>query len=174
MKISIFAVILAAVSVQANASSFSVLQANSPSDIQLTAPSVSAPRDLVTKSAGSTKAENPNYLGNIIFIDWSVHSSSFESGAIVIQGLAAKTLYNTMTRARYRPEPANMGSMHMRDISRDICEARISRNMICLKIPVSTADGALLLSSGRPTYNNDSYQCDINIPNVKTMDFSVN
>lgn len=174
MKKIMIAVILSGMCGAVYAADFSVLQDYKSSDTKISAPSVPQPT-LVNKVAGNKATSD--YQGKIQFIDWGVsfEDDTMTTGAIVISGPVAQTLYNTMSGARYRAAPANLASMTPAQVSRDICEARIGTQMICLKLPLISPDGAsLVLSGGKPVYNASSYQCDIKIADVKTMEFSKN
>lgn len=169
MKIALMTMIFAALSAQVFAADFSDLQNPQTSGIKVTAPAQPA---LVSKDAVN-KADD-NTKGYLTFINWGLHMQT-KSAAIVIYGPVARNLYDTMTKARYRPAPANFASYTPAQVSRNICEARIAKTMTCLKIPKMLSDGsALVLTNGKPTYTDDSYQCDINISDSQTMEFSQN
>ena len=174
MKKIMIAVVLSGMCGVGYAADFSALQNYKSADTKISSPAVPQPT-LVAKVAGNKDISD--YQGKIQFIDWGVafEDESMVNGAIVISGPVAQILYKTMTGARYRAAPANLASMTPAQVTRDICEARISNQMICLKMPVITPDGAaLVLAGGKPVYNASSYQCDINILDVKTMEFSKN
>ena len=169
MKIALMTVVFAALSTQVFAADFSDLQNPQPSGITVTAP---ARPMLVSKDAVNKADENTK--GYLTFINWGLYQPT-KAAAIVIYGPVARNLYDTMTKARYRPAPANMASLPPSQISRGICEARIAKTIICLKIPKFAQDGnSLVLTNGKPTYTDDSYQCDINISDSQTMEFSQN
>ena len=183
MKRILMAAVLAGMAGAAYAADFAALQTVKASDIKMMTQVVAESAAPVYGSKGTGKMDilqksvvrgNGVYNGQIQFIDWGVNDSAFKpTGTIVISGPVAKAFYDTMVNATYRPAPANMAMLTPSEISRDICEARVSRQMTCLKIPVFSADGnSLVLSGGKPVYNETSYQCDINIPDVTTMDFN--
>lgn len=170
MKIALIAAMFATLSTQVFAADFSDLSNPKFSSIQVAAPQSPA---LVSLDAAN-KAED-NTVGYIKFINWGLYDNYTKSGAIVIYGAVAKTMYDTMTKAKYRPAPANFASYTPAQVSRDICEARVAKSITCLKIPKFSADGkTLVLTNGKPTYTADSYQCDIHISDAQTMEFSAN
>jgi len=168
MKTTIFLAILAAAITNVSAADFAALPDFRSFERQAVAVAPSAPA-LVSLDAAN-KADD-NTKGYLTFINWGLYQPT-KMAAIVIYGPVARNLYDTMSRAKYRPAPANLASMHPREVSRNICEARLGKFIVCLKIPKMMADGsALVLTNGKPTYTDDSYQCDVNIIDSQTMEF---
>jgi hypothetical protein len=166
MKKTLIAALLALAPAVAAAADFSLARA-AAADIKGAAAPVSAPA-LVTLDA-SNKGED-NTQGYLSFVNWGLYQPT-KSAAIVVYGPVARNLYETMNRAKFRAAPANLASMHPREVTRQNCEARVGRHMVCLRIPKMTSD-ALVLTNGRPTYTADSYQCDIYVSDSGTMEFS--
>jgi hypothetical protein len=169
MKKILFLIVLAAAIPAAAAEYPAALSLKAAAPAAVPAVAVTAPA--LVRGEAANKAED-NTRGYLAFTNWGLYADTRQA-AIVIYGPVARNLYDTMTGARYRPAPYNLASLHPREVSREICEARVGVHLTCLKIPKMTAD-ALVLTNGRPTYTDDSYQCDIHITNSKTMEFSLN
>jgi hypothetical protein len=167
MRKILIAAVLAVMAGGASAADFSDLKSFTADTDKTAVPAVSVTKDVaVVRSEGVT-------AGVIRFIDWSKMMPGNTSGLLTISGAAAKTMYDTMLSAKYRPEPANMAQLKPSQVTRGMCEARISKQMTCLKIPLFSADNqSLVLSGGKPVYNDTSYQCDISVSDVRNMDFN--
>ncbi len=98
--------------------------------------------------------------GTISYASWG--SDMGDTGALVISGKAAELLWGDMTQARLVPAAADLESRHPSMISREDCESRVGKNIVCRRIPKMNAD-SVVRQNGKVVY---SIQCDINIASV--------
>ena len=101
----------------------------------------------------------------LLGLSWGLLAVAFVGG-MVIGGVAADDMWGALTKAPVRPADPNLENLSAGEISRDMCEGRIGKAYICIKLPEWDQQGVLKRdAAGKVLY---IHQCDFNFKNVTT------